>query len=370
MFKRRFLALVGLLVAFTAPAIGQANGKLQIHFIDVGQGDGAVLISPLGETVLFDDGNSKDCTKPVSYLHQIGVTKIDYHIASHYHADHIGCAPQVFAQFPLQHAAFDRGGHYNSTVYDNYVAAVGNKRKAATAGQAITLDSGSASPVTIQIVALNGNGIPTTNENDLSVVALVKFGNFKAEISGDLSGYHTGSYEDIESSVAPKIGQVEVYKVHHHCSQYSTNSTWVSTIQPKVGIVSVGDGNDYGHPTRECLEQLHNAGVKLYWTEHGNGEPPDPAADIIAGTTIVQVAIGASTFTVSYGIHTDTYPVWNQSVEAGQPTATVPRYAWSKKSGIFHLAECRIVSSISPENLERGDSPPPGKTLHQLCPQK
>jgi hypothetical protein len=47
--------------------LGQGNGNLQIHFMDVGQGDGAILISPQGETVLFDDGRDGSCDKPVSY---------------------------------------------------------------------------------------------------------------------------------------------------------------------------------------------------------------------------------------------------------------------------------------------------------------
>src|SRR2546430_17348384 len=89
-----------------------------------GQGMGALLISPGGEAVLFDDGNVKDCDKPVSYLQQLGITKIDYHVTSHYHADHIGCAPVVFHDFPLQKDAFDRGSSYNSTVYTKYVASV------------------------------------------------------------------------------------------------------------------------------------------------------------------------------------------------------------------------------------------------------
>jgi len=87
------LAICGLLA--TLFAYGQANGKLQIHFMDVGQGDGAVLISPRGQVVLFDDGVANHCDRPISYLQQLGVTKIDYHIASHYHSDHIGCAKEV-----------------------------------------------------------------------------------------------------------------------------------------------------------------------------------------------------------------------------------------------------------------------------------
>lgn len=357
--------VVASLLLLASPAYAQANGNLQIHFMDVGQGDGALLISPQGETVLFDDGVKGNCTKPVAYLQQLGVAKIDYHIASHYHADHIGCATDVLNKFPLQKAALDRGGSYNSQTYRDYLTAVGTKRQTATEGQKIVLDSGSANPVTIEIVALNGNGVSTTNENDLSVVAVVRFGNFKAEIGGDLSGYATDRYEDIETGVAPKVGQVEVYKVHHHCSRYSTNTAWVQTLQPKIGIVSVGDGNTYNHPTRECLEQLHNAGVKLYWTERGQGESPDAVADVLAGNIIVQMAPVATTFTVSYGSHTDIFPLWEQ---ATTPSTTVPRYAWSKKSGIYHYAECRYVSQIKPENLERGDTPPQGKTLHQLCP--
>jgi len=364
---RKLILLVAVILAFSTTGFAQGDGKLQIHFMDVGQGDGAVLISPQGEVVLFDDGVKNNCTKPVSYLQGLGVTKIAYHIASHYHADHIGCAKEVFSKFPLEKAAIDRGGSYNSTTYTDYVTATGTKRRTAVEGETITLDAGTANPVLIRIIALNGNGVSTTNENDLSVVAMVKFGNFKAEIGGDLSGFATNRYEDIETSVAPKIGQVEVYKVHHHCSQYSTNTTWIQTIQPKVAVVSVGDGNDYGHPTRECIEQLHNAGVKLYWTERGAGEPPDSSVDVIAGNVVVQVLAGAPSFTVAHGTVTDTFPLWDSS---GVPLPSTLRYAWSKRSGIYHFAECKVVTTIKPENLQRGDTPPQGKTLHQLCPQQ
>lgn len=89
--KAPTVCLLSCLLLFTATAFGQANDKLQIHFLDVRQGDGALLISPLGETVLFDNGKRGNCDLPVSYLQQLGATKIDYMIASHYHDDHIGC---------------------------------------------------------------------------------------------------------------------------------------------------------------------------------------------------------------------------------------------------------------------------------------
>ncbi len=366
------LLLAGALALCVSPASGQANGKLQIHFMDVGQGDGAVLISPQGEIVLFDDGVKDNCDKPISYLQQLGVTKVDYHVASHYHADHIGCTTEVLGQFSLQKSAYDRGGSYRSGTYDNYVLAVGAKRVTATPGTTFTLDANSANPVVITIVVASattqdGQIISTTNENDLSVVAHIKFGGFDAEIGGDLSGFKTGSYEDIETDVSSKVGEIEVYKVHHHGSAYSTNDTWLATTKPIVGIVSTGNGNTYGHPTRECLERLHTAGVRTYWTELGAGTSPEPGQDVVGGNIIVQVEPGATQFTVTYnGTTVDTY-----AFHGAPPIAatTMPKYAWSKKSSVYHYANCRYVENISPDNLQRGDTPPQGKHLHEQCPK-
>src|SRR5262245_47457243 len=215
--------------------------------MDVGQGDGAILIAPDGETVLFDNGVWGSCTKPLTYLHSLGITKIDYQIISHYHRDHYGCTKAVLTDFPLQQFAYDRGGSYHDqTAFGSYTTAVGSKRKTATDGQVISLNA-SGTPVRIQIIALNGNGVTTDNENDESVVSLVSFGNFRAELGGDLSGFTESGYADIETSVAPKVGQVDVQKVHHHGSVHSTNTAWLQTIVPRIGIVSSGNGNGYDH---------------------------------------------------------------------------------------------------------------------------
>lgn len=370
---KKLLSTLVFLLLVVSTAFGQANGKLQMHFIDVGQGDGAILISPKGETVMFDNGVAGHCDLPVSYLQQLGITKINYHIASHYHADHIGCTSEVFGAFPLQVTAFDRGDSYPGGVYKKYVDAVAAKRKTAIPGQKITLDSATANPVTIEFVALNGNGIETTNENDLSLVAVIRFGKFKAEMGGDLSGFDTGDYKDIESSVAGKVGQVELYKVHHHCSRYSTNSTWLSVTKPKVGVISASGtiGKNYNHPTEECLERLHKAGVKTYWTEPGGGAEPEPGLDVVGGNIVVEVEPNKDEFKVTYNwSRTDTYAVWG-STSTSIPSTSTPTestYAWSKKSNVYHYSGCRYVSNINPTNLVKGNSPPPGKELHKGCP--
>jgi beta-lactamase superfamily II metal-dependent hydrolase len=367
--------IVFWLVGTLQPLYAQGNGKLQIHFMDVGQGDGAVLISPKGEVVLFDDGVLNNCDKPIAYLQQLGVTAIDYHITSHYHADHIGCAAQVLQQFPLRKLAYDRGQSYASSSFTSYIATVTDaKRRTAVAGTEFALDSGS-SQVTIRFVALNGNGVVTNNENDLSLVSVVEFGGFRAEFGGDLSGEKTGNYEDIETDVAPKVGRIDVYKVHHHCSSHSSNEAWLGVIKPRIGIISAGDGNTYGHPAQDCLDRLHAAGIKTYWTEHGNGGTPTAPYDVVAGSVFVEVAPGASTYRVTTTDgNADTYPIWASSPAMPPgPSPAVPTpsgsFAWSKLAKYYHYSTCSYVASISPANLERGSSPPPDKQLHHNCPR-
>jgi len=370
--------LIGSVLLFVITvAVAAPNGKLQIHFMDVGQGDGAVLISPQGQIVMFDDGNSKACDKPLAYLESLGVDSIDYHVASHYHSDHIGCASQIFPQVQLKVAAYDRGHSYTTNEYQKYVAAVKGKRATAQIGQSIVLDSGSASPVKITFVAANGSigvsTISTTNENDLSLVALIEFGSFRAEIGGDLSGEQTGSYKDIETSVSTKVGRLDVYKVHHHCSAYSTNAAWLTTTKPTIGIISVGvANNDYGHPAESCLERLHQAGVKLYLTEIGKGATPDPHLDTVAGTVLVEVAAGDTKYTVSYGGNrTDEYAIAGSTTgptNTGTPSsATTHKFAWSKNSNIYHNGSCPVVKNIKSENLVFGETAPSGKKKHG-CP--
>ncbi|MEW6664130.1 MAG: MBL fold metallo-hydrolase [Thermodesulfobacteriota bacterium] len=364
---KKALLIFALVLFIASSALAQGNGKLQIHFIDVGQGDAAILISPNGETVLFDNGVARFCDMPVSYLQQLGVTKIDYHVASHYHDDHIGCASEVFTAFPLNIAAFDRGYTYPSQVFERYKGAVGTKRKQASVPSKISLDSGDT-PVDIEFVAVNGAGVDTSNENDLSLVAVIRFGKFDAVMGGDLSGFDTENYRDIESLVAAKVGQAEVYKVHHHCSRYSTNDTWLSVVKPKVGIISASGtiGRNHSHPTQDCLERLHKAGVKTYWTEPGGGAAPEPGWDVVGGNIIVEAEPNSETFKVICNWNrTDTHSVWESA--AVQPPAE-SAYAWSRKSAVYHYSGCRYVSNINPANLERGESPPSGKRLHEGCP--
>jgi len=199
---------------------------------------------------------------------------------------------------------YGRGGSEDTAVFADYAAACGPKRSTVTKGQVVTLDVGPSMPVTITVVDVNGAGVSTTDDNALGLVLKVSYGAFDHEFGGDLPG----DSPDIESVVGPEVGDVEVYKVHHHGSRYSSNDNWLAATTPEVGIISVG-ANSHGHPTAEALARLHNHGVKTYWTNRGSGVDPDPAWDKVANGSIVIEAnpdLG-SNYTVSGPGFADSY---------------------------------------------------------------
>lgn len=316
-------ALVAVPLAFTPPlragAITTPNGHLQLHFLNVGQGDAALVISPQGQVVMIDNGPN-NCARTTSYLDTLGVLGVEAHIASHYHADHIGCTPQTVAHAPLTWAAVDRGASYSTQAYAQYAAAVGAKRMTGTPGSTVPLDSG----VYLDFLAANGAGVGgASDENDLSLVVRVRYGGFDAVFGGDLSGAFSSGYADVESAVAPLVGPVEVYKVNHHGSRFSSNANWLRVTRPRVGIVSVGATNPYGHPATEALSRLHAAGVRTFWTTAGNGAPPIPGHDTVAGDVVVEVAPGASTFSVRYGGTSETFRFLDVALPPDPPTTLV-----------------------------------------------
>jgi len=278
--------------------------------------------------------------------------------------------------------------------YDKVLHSV---RKTVEPGTTLTLDESAPNPVRIDFVADNGNGVSTNDENDQSVDCVVRFGGFAAEFGGDLSGFEHRTYHDIETSVAPKVGQVDVYKVHHHGSSHSTNQAWIDAIKPRIGIISCGNGNTYGHPTEEALATLHQAGVVTYWTEVGNGAKPVNGADYVGGDIVVQVPASGNDYTVTFGGgQTHQYATWKQSeivatsgaggasgstASAGStvappsvtatPAVTGQTYVWStkSKSKVYHYADCAYCNSISAANRASGSTPPEGFTLHQDCPR-
>jgi beta-lactamase superfamily II metal-dependent hydrolase len=299
------VAVLGM--ALFLGSAGSLTAALEIHCIDVGQGDCTLIISPTGGTFLFDAGwNGRGNDTVIPYLQSLGLTALDYVSCSHYHADHVGGIDEIVNHLGIDSirvAALDRGWSYTTLTYQDYAAAVAPKRTTITDGQVIDLGGGA----TVTCVSVNGNGElspPFENnhdENDLCVSLLVEYGEFDFFVAGDLSGVNSSHYNDIESPVSPEVGDIDVYRVDHHGSSSNSNATLVSALQPEVSVISVGN-NSYGHPTQTVINRLVNNDSYIYQTQLGSGGTIPPGEGEVVGGHIV-ISVEGGTFEVNGDVY-------------------------------------------------------------------
>ncbi|MGD9403497.1 MAG: MBL fold metallo-hydrolase [bacterium] len=310
------------LLALSGPA--WSSGALEIHCLDVGQGDCTLIISPTGGTFLFDAGyNGQGTGTVLPHLSSLGLTALDYISASHYHADHIGGIDEVVASLGIDSvrvAVLDRGWSYTTQTYNSYASAVAAKRTTIYDGQVIDLGGG----VTITCIAVNGNGQLSPpyddEENDYCVSLLVQYGAFDFWVAGDLSGVNSSYYHDIETSTSGQAGEVEVYRVDHHGSSSNSNSNLVGALSPEVSIISVGS-NSYGHPTQTVINRLVSADSYIYQTHTGSGGTiPAGSGEVVDDHIIIEVT------TTSYTVNGDQYPLSGAGVEIARDGLWVASY--------------------------------------------
>jgi beta-lactamase superfamily II metal-dependent hydrolase len=300
----RALLTGSLLLLLLLPTAALAG--VTITVLDVGQGDATLVRSSAGGTLLFDAGPSgQGIGTVIPYLTAQGITSLDYIVASHYHADHIGGLDEVYVRTGASGGVWDRGWSYTTLTYADYASTVADDRQTLAAGQVFDLGGG----VTVTCIALNGNGQLSpphddgSFENEYCVALLVECGDFDYFQAGDLIGTEQSGHEDIETSIAQRLsalGQadLEVYKVNHHGSYTSSNAFFLNTVTPEVAVISVGASNPYGHPHREPMERLQDRDIFVYQTTAGNGWEL-PAQDLtVVGGHVEITTDGFGTYTV------------------------------------------------------------------------
>jgi beta-lactamase superfamily II metal-dependent hydrolase len=164
-FRQASRLISSLLLGLSLTAL--AGDTLQLHFIDVGQGDAELLVSPGGQAVLIDGGLPGSDKVVNAYLQSRGITRLDYYIVSHYHNDHIGCAKKILSPSVVSglQAAYDRGDtpantdSYGKAFAADYRTAVSGKRvtantasSGAASSHGFKLDASSNQPVVIEFV--------------------------------------------------------------------------------------------------------------------------------------------------------------------------------------------------------------------------
>lgn len=290
----------------------QEGSGFEIHFIDVGQADSALVICD-GHYMLIDGGNAEDSDLVYSYLERHGAAHLDCMVASHAHEDHIGGLSGAL-NYATVDVALCPVTDYNTKVFQNMVNYLEKQGKSLTVpepGDKFSLGSAQ--------VEILGPVKEYDDTNNTSIVLRIDYGSTSFLFTGDME---TGAEQDLIDSGA--VLGATVLKAGHHGSDTSTSYQFLREVMPQYTVISVGEDNSYGHPSDEVLSRFRDAGTEVYRT--------DMQGHVIAesdGKTVV-------------------FRTEKEAVTTTNPTGkfTLQNYIGNAGSKKFHLPDCASAKNI------------------------
>jgi competence protein ComEC len=251
-----------------------ADGRLSVHFMDVGQGDAALIITPEKQAILIDAGGRSpyggyDAGERVvlPYLKYYGIRELRLLVLSHGHGDHAGGAAAVAKALPVREIWLPAELPTDAT--ERLLRSGGRSDKTVMA-QSTELVVGRAA---LKVVRAP-NELYTARKKTAETSAVVKLSYQGRDFlfTGDITA-------EAEREIAPLLGPVSVLKVSHHGSGTASDPLFIGVLNPALAVISVGAGNSYGHPSDETLEKLSRQGSALARTD-------------LDGAVLVEVANG------------------------------------------------------------------------------
>ena len=247
--------------AFTSqqPAAPVSGGEVQFHFIDVGQGDAALIRTEAGN-ILIDAGTNSSEDELKAYLNSYGVTDIEYAIFTHPHEDHIGGADMVLATYNVKNVILPNATATSQTFQRmmDGIEAEGCKVIEATPDWTFKVGE-----VTFTVLAPISEKY--SNTNNYSVVVRVDYGETSVLFMGDAE---LESEEEMLARYRLKgTLDCDLLKVGHHGSDTSSGQDFLNAVTPTYAVISVGEGNTYDHPKQVTLTKYESMGVKFYRTD-------------------------------------------------------------------------------------------------------
>lgn len=255
--------VAGALVLVAAPLVQTAGTTVQIHMIDVGQGDALAIRSPRGRWLLVDAGPRSETfdagkARVVPFLLRHQADQILAVLLSHPHLDHFGGARSVIDRLRVG-AVIDPGMPVTNPEFDSLIADAHRRATpwlAARAGTSLVMDGMRIDFLSPDSVALDGRA----DANDFSAAFRLTYGDFRALFLGDL-------YADMEQELIRRYGNaldVDLLKVAHHGSGGSSSPALLAVATPRLALVSAGRRNRYGHPNAGTLKRLRAAGATIF----------------------------------------------------------------------------------------------------------
>lgn len=242
------------------PSTKTDGNELEVHFIDVGQGDATLLLGSAG-AVLIDCGTSDHGTDVIEYLNACGVYELEYFIITHPDADHMGCAYKILGAVDVKN--FVINGKEKSANFFTKALDVMEERGIpgliASAGDTFNVGS-----LRLDVLSPAADEISGLSSNDSSLVIRATYGSRSFLFTGDAEG-------DGEGLLLEKCGAAElksdVFSAGHHGSRTSNSSELLELVRPEYVVISCGEGNSYGHPHTEALDAFESVGAMVLRTD-------------------------------------------------------------------------------------------------------
>ena len=234
--------------------------QLSVHYINVGQGD-SIYITSGDEGMLIDCGESGDTDRVISYLDNMGVSKINYVVGTHPHSDHMGGMSKIVEHFEIGEMIIphiDDSDTPTTKYFERFLNACAEKNLSLTEaelGRKITLGDAE-----LKIIA--PNSLDYSNINNYSIGLIMHHGENSFIFTGDAE--KLAEEEMIEKNL---LEDIDVYKVGHHGSDTSSSMDFLNVIKPDYAVISCGEGNSYGHPNDITIENLSKFTDKIYRTD-------------------------------------------------------------------------------------------------------
>lgn len=254
-------AVSTLLAAILLFDIGR--NRLEMVFLDVGQGDGIFLRMPNGATMMVDGGSSSEEAVYEQiiypYLTWAGVRKLDYLVMTHLDSDHMnGLVDLLESGFPVGCLLISEVTMDEMEVEEIKKIALKNGTEVVRIGWDDRIKFGE---VEIKCISPKVLTSPQT-ENECSVVLELNYRRFSCLLTGDVEGNGEKTVEEYMKTRS----MYTLLKVAHHGSKYSTSEVFLAAVRPVAAVISCGEKNSYGHPHRELLDRLEAVGSDIYCT--------------------------------------------------------------------------------------------------------
>ncbi len=228
---------------------------MNVHYIDVGNGDSIFIELPNNTNMLIDAGESSKGDNVVDYIKSLGYSNINYIIGTHPHTDHIGGLSKIINSFTIEKIYMPKVISTSKT-YENLLNTIMNKGlkiQTARAGMNIINSQG----LLVTILAPNNDSY--ADLNNYSVVVKIEYQDVKFLFMGDAE-------EKSENEILDDV-ESDVIKVGHHGSNTSSSKKFVSRVNAKYAIISVGSDNNYNHPNMDIVNRWKDADAKVYRTD-------------------------------------------------------------------------------------------------------